>query len=96
MSRPYTYTQLGDKVISQDQKTDYRLTGSVILYGLQSNGEWIVETKRNAFINASIIKYIKPFYGSLKQAIKQRDKYQSKYGVICDVVQLQTGDTING
>ena len=94
MARPYIYSKLGDKVDINSKS--YQLCTTATVYGIVSlDDEWIIETKRHDY-GGSEIKYIKPFYPTLRQAQRQRDKYIERYGQPCKVVELNIGDTHDG
>ena len=74
--------------------TYHQLATTPSMWGLQYEGEWVIETKRPVYPNKpkdDIIKYVRCFYSNRKTAEKIRDKYLLKYGMDCQVIKLNGG-----
>ena len=88
MSRPNVYNRVGDKVT--DNGISRQLASASKMWGLQYNSQWITEIRLPNWIGG-IHKYTKCFYPTVKAAQAQKNKYIKRFGLHCEVVQIQTG-----
>ena len=93
MARPNVYNRVSDKV--ETNGIQRQLVGSKKMWGLQHKGEWIVEVRLPSWIGG-IYKYTKCFYPTIKAAQAQQNKYIKRFGLQCEVVQLQQGGSEDG